>query len=111
MNLLDTFYLPAAVVTAPWWARKTRSGWGERFGHIAPLPPAAPGKKRVLLHAVSVGEVGTLRGLVFSPALARFCDAVRPDVAALVELEVWPNFIAECGRRGVPVGVINGRLS
>ncbi len=152
MNFLDTFYLPAAVVTAPWWARKTRSGWGERFGHIAPLPQVSPGKRRVLLHAVSVGEVGTLRGLVpllreqgcevvvsastdtglkrakelfagqpgtfvvrfaldFSPAVRRFLDAVRPNVVALVELEVWPNFIGECVRRGVPVGVINGRLS
>ena len=27
------------MLTAPWWARKQRSGWGERFGHIEPLPP------------------------------------------------------------------------
>jgi 3-deoxy-D-manno-octulosonic-acid transferase len=29
----------------------------------------------------------------------------------LVELELWPNFVAECGRRGVPVCVVSGRLS
>jgi len=29
----------------------------------------------------------------------------------LIELEVWPNFLGECRKRGVPVGVINGRLS
>jgi 3-deoxy-D-manno-octulosonic-acid transferase len=152
MNALDALYIPLAAVTAPWWARKTRSGWGERFGHIEPLPAKAPGMRRVLLHAVSVGEVGTLRGLVpllrergcevvvsastdtglkrarelfagqpgvfvvrfaldFSPAVGRFLDAVRPDVVALVELEVWPNFVGACVRRGIPVGVINGRLS
>ncbi len=41
----------------------------------------------------------------------RFLDAVRPDVVGLVELEVWPNFIKGCAKRGIPVGIINGRLS
>ncbi|MYH51248.1 MAG: hypothetical protein F4151_17450, partial [Gammaproteobacteria bacterium] len=41
----------------------------------------------------------------------RFLDAVRPDVVALAELEVWPNFVTECTRRGIPVCVVNGRLS
>ncbi|MEX0774275.1 MAG: glycosyltransferase N-terminal domain-containing protein [Phycisphaeraceae bacterium] len=49
--------------------------------------------------------------LDFTRSVRRFLDAVRPDVVALVELEVWPNFVGECARRGVPVGVINGRLS
>jgi 3-deoxy-D-manno-octulosonic-acid transferase len=152
MNVLDLLYIPAAVVTAPWWARKTRGGWDERFGKIEALPARRAGVPRVLLHAVSVGEVGTLRELVpllasqgvevvvsastdtglkraqemygamagvytvrypldFSPAIDRFFEAVRPDAVALVELELWPNFVRACERRGVPVGVINGRLS
>ena len=41
----------------------------------------------------------------------RFLDAVCPDVVALTELEVWPNFVTECARRGIPVCVVNGRLS
>jgi 3-deoxy-D-manno-octulosonic-acid transferase len=49
--------------------------------------------------------------LDFSWSVRRFLDAVRPDAVALVELEVWPNFIRACEQRGVPVGVINGRLS
>ena len=64
MNALDALYLPLAIITAPWWARKTRSGWGERFGHIPLLPAKQPGVPRVLLHAVSVGEVGTVLGLL-----------------------------------------------
>jgi len=100
------------------------------------------------MHAVSVGEVSALRGLIpalepevevvlsvttdtgtararalfpgtrvvrypldFSWAVRRFLDAVRPDAVALVELEVWPNFVEECRRRSVPVCVVNGRLS
>jgi 3-deoxy-D-manno-octulosonic-acid transferase len=49
--------------------------------------------------------------LDLSRSVRRFLEAVRPDVVGLVELEVWPNFVKECERRGVPVGVINGRLS
>jgi 3-deoxy-D-manno-octulosonic-acid transferase len=28
-----------------------------------------------------------------------------------MELEVWPNFVAHCGRRNIPVLLINGRLT
>jgi len=41
----------------------------------------------------------------------RFLDRVRPDVVAIVETEIWPNFIAACARRGIPVVIVNGRLS
>lgn len=47
----------------------------------------------------------------FSPCVNRFLDAVRPDIVALTELEVWPNFVAACDKRGIPVCVINGRLT
>ncbi|MFN0131075.1 MAG: 3-deoxy-D-manno-octulosonic acid transferase [Phycisphaerales bacterium] len=49
--------------------------------------------------------------LDFSWAVGRFLEATRPDVVGLVELEVWPNFVGACRRRGIPVAVINGRLS
>jgi 3-deoxy-D-manno-octulosonic-acid transferase len=147
LNALDALYLPLALVTAPAWAGKKRRGWSERFGHVPPLP-AAP-RPRLLLHAVSVGEVSALRSLVprltphaevvlsvttdtglaraadlfattcrvvrypldLSWCVRRFLDAVRPDAVALVELEVWPNFVAECRRRAIPAAIINGRLS
>lgn len=160
MNALDLLYLPAALITAPWWARKARGGWRERFGHTATIERTA-GHRRLLIHAVSVGEVNTLRGLVpmlrdrgievvvaattdtglaratdlfaksdlgrdepgrpaarvvryaldLSASVRRFLDAVRPDAVALVELEIWPNFMRACEERRIPVAVINGRLS
>src|SRR5215510_11007218 len=75
MNALDLLYIPLALFTAPAWALKKRRGWGERFGKTPPLPPvrdAAIG--RVLLHAVSVGEVNALRNLV--PLLAAEAEVV-----------------------------------
>ncbi len=47
----------------------------------------------------------------FSWMVRRFLDQVNPDAVALIELEVWPNFTEECVARGIPLGVVNGRLS
>jgi 3-deoxy-D-manno-octulosonic-acid transferase len=49
--------------------------------------------------------------LDFSAAVERFLDSVRPDVVALMELEVWPNFLRACERRGIRVVLVNGRLT
>ena len=42
---------------------------------------------------------------------ARVLDAVRPSAVVLVETELWPNLLAEAATAGVPVVVVNGRLS
>lgn len=44
-------------------------------------------------------------------AVRGFLDRVRPRLAVLVETEVWPNLLAECDRRRIPVLLANGRLS
>ena len=41
----------------------------------------------------------------------RFLRTVRPDFVVLIELEIWPNFLRECNRMGIPVVVINGRIT
>ena len=46
------------------------------------------------------------------PAWAgRFLEHWRPDAACLVESELWPNLLAACQRRGVPLMLMNARLS
>ncbi len=49
--------------------------------------------------------------LDFSSAVDRMLLAVRPAVVALLELEVWPNFVKKCAQRKVPVVLINGRIT
>ena len=49
--------------------------------------------------------------LDFSWAVRRALRRIRPSLMALVELELWPNLIAAADREGVPVAVVNGRLS
>jgi 3-deoxy-D-manno-octulosonic-acid transferase len=43
--------------------------------------------------------------------IRRFLDHWRPDTAGFVESELWPNTLAACRLRAVPVMLINGRLS
>lgn len=41
----------------------------------------------------------------------RFLRRFRPELCVLMETEVWPNVMAQCRRRGVPVALVNARLS
>ena len=41
----------------------------------------------------------------------RFLEHWRPDVAVLVESEIWPNLVLETKALGIPLLLINGRLS
>jgi len=43
--------------------------------------------------------------------VARFLDHWRPDLALWVESELWPNLILATHARGVPLILVNGRLS
>jgi 3-deoxy-D-manno-octulosonic-acid transferase len=43
--------------------------------------------------------------------MARFLDYWRPDLAVLVESEIWPNLVLETKARNVPLLLINGRMS
>jgi 3-deoxy-D-manno-octulosonic-acid transferase len=35
----------------------------------------------------------------------------RPCAAAIMETEIWPAFFIACRRRGIPLAIINGRMS
>ncbi|MGH7177064.1 MAG: 3-deoxy-D-manno-octulosonic acid transferase [Tepidisphaeraceae bacterium] len=49
--------------------------------------------------------------LDFTRAIDRALDALRPSVVVLMELELWPNFVRACHRRGIAVMLANGRLT
>ncbi|HWB48287.1 MAG TPA: 3-deoxy-D-manno-octulosonic acid transferase [Stellaceae bacterium] len=44
-------------------------------------------------------------------AVKRFLDHWRPDLAVWVESELWPNLVLMTARRGIPMLLVNGRLS
>ncbi|MFM7134492.1 MAG: 3-deoxy-D-manno-octulosonic acid transferase [Planctomycetota bacterium] len=152
----DLVYLVGVLLTSPIWlvrmasTGKIRTDWPARLGRGAALARTA--RPRILIHAVSVGEVNAIRGLVdmlardplapevvvsvttdtgiararalfgerhavvrtpfdFSFAVRRWLDRTRPDLLVLVELELWPNTTRLAAARGIPVAVVNGRLS
>jgi 3-deoxy-D-manno-octulosonic-acid transferase len=140
-------YLPIALFNAV-VVGKNRRGWGQRFGGV---PRRDASKRRIWIHAVSLGEVNATPRLVeqleaalpdwemvistttdtgyaravhfygpervfrfpldFSLVVHRVLNRIRPTMIVLVELEVWYNLTRMAARRGIPVVVVNGRLT
>lgn len=70
----------------PTGSARVRALWGERVDH-AYLPYDLPG------------------------AVSRFLRHFRPHAALIMETELWPNLLFGCRDHGVPVYVLNARLS
>lgn len=43
--------------------------------------------------------------------MSRWIKCVTPHAVILVETEIWPNLIALCDKKNIPLMVVNGRLS
>ena len=43
--------------------------------------------------------------------MGNFLRFYRPQACLLIETEVWPNLVAQCRRRAIPVALVNARLS
>jgi 3-deoxy-D-manno-octulosonic-acid transferase len=43
--------------------------------------------------------------------MGRFLDHWRPQLAVLTESEIWPNLILEASSRGIPLALVNARMS
>jgi len=41
----------------------------------------------------------------------RALDLIRPKAIILVEAEVWPNLVCQANHRGIPIALVNARLS
>jgi len=44
-------------------------------------------------------------------ACSRFLNRVQPNLVILAELEIWPNFLRQCAKRGIEVAIVNGRIT
>ena len=78
---------PLLVTTiTPTGSERVRAIWGDKVHHVY-LPY-------------------DLRSMV-----RRFLDRARPAIAVIVETEIWLNLYVECGRRGIPLVMVNARLS
>ena len=44
-------------------------------------------------------------------SVKRVIDAVKPALVVILETEIWPNFLRETNKRGIPVIFLSGRIS
>ena len=78
---------PLLVTTiTPTGSERVRALWGDRVHHVY-LPY----------------DLGSM--------VRRFLDHAKPALAVIVETEIWLNLYVECGRRGIPLMMVNARLS
>ena len=53
----------------------------------------------------------TYSPLDFPSMVRRYLDRFEPSRIVLVEGEVWPHLMRECRKRGIPVALVNARMS
>ncbi len=81
-----------------------------------------PGLRVLLTHGTATGRAEGARWLapgdvqVWQPwdtpdAVTRFLAHFRPTLGVLMETEVWPNWVHTCRAQGVPLWLVNARLS
>ena len=66
----------------------------------------AEGEKLLLPGDVQVWQPWDTRG-----AVRRFLRQFRPAIGILMETEVWPNLVAGCQQRGIPLVLANARFN
>jgi 3-deoxy-D-manno-octulosonic-acid transferase len=49
--------------------------------------------------------------LDFAWAVRAYLRVLKPELLVLMESELWPRMLVECGRAAVPVAVVNARVS
>jgi len=158
MFLYSLAWIAALTVSAPWWlwkmatTGKYREGLAERLGAVpARLSSTADTRPAIWIHAVSVGEVIAISGLVrklrdrtpshrlvvstttrtgqrvarerfgaenvfyypldFAFAVRPYLRRLRPQLFVLAETEFWPRMLHEARNAGIPVAIVNARIS
>ncbi len=67
-------------------------------------------------HAVARRRFGEWARVIYFPfdfgfSVRRCLEAIAPSLILVVETEIWPTFLRLCRQRGIPVILINGRIS
>jgi 3-deoxy-D-manno-octulosonic-acid transferase len=88
---------------------------------VAELDAALPGYQVLISTTTQTGQAlarqrfGAAR-VFYCPldlfwAISAWLNALRPKLLILAETEFWPNLLAGCYRRRIPVAVVNARIS
>jgi len=66
---------------------------------------------RLMAERLPEGALHQYAPVDLPPAVAGFLDHWRPALGLIVESELWPNLLLAARRRGIPLALINARLS
>lgn len=83
----------------------------ERAGPHVLITTGTVTSARLVAARLDAGMTHQYAPLDLPSAVARFLDHWWPDAAIMVESELWPNLLAATRRRGVPMALVNGRMS
>ena len=75
------------------------------------LSSTTPAGRRLAARSLPEGSRACFFPLDLPAAIRRLLGRARPRALVLVETEIWPNLLAECSRRRIPVILANGRIS
>ena len=64
-----------------------------------------------MAEALPAGAIHQFVPVDTAGAVTRFLEHWRPDLAIWIESELWPRLIVETHRRGIPMALVNARLS
>ncbi|HEY1940523.1 MAG TPA: 3-deoxy-D-manno-octulosonic acid transferase [Roseiarcus sp.] len=80
-------------------------------GRFALVTTGTVTSARLLAQRLPPGGLHQYAPLDAPSFMRRFFDHWRPDVALIAESELWPNMIIEARRIGVPLVMVNARMS
>lgn len=69
------------------------------------------GKKKIQKELQDLAVFSSLLPFDIGVFMDPFIGRIKPEIVVFVETELWPNFISSLSRRGIPMILINGRLS
>lgn len=104
-------YIHAVSVGEVLLALKVITKWREETGdHFVLVPTTATGM------AVAREKASEDVRIIYAPLdfgflIRRVMRRLEPRVVLMVESEIWPNLIYETHRLGIPIGLMNARLS
>ncbi len=82
-----------------------------RAGHGALLTTGTVTSAELAATRLPPGAIHQFVPLDLPAVVRRFLDHWRPDLVVFCESELWPNLMLACRERGIPFGIVNGRLS
>ncbi len=96
------------VLSAVTLARRLKAAYPER--------PLVISTTTMTGQALARERMSFADAVIYFPLDWEFCvrralDGVRPALVAVIETEIWPNFLRAAGQRKVPVVFVSGRIS